>query len=99
MNDNIIPFDKGKKPPKETENPYGVQTFTFNIDDTFFRLDKELMEKMFSDSLLQDVQLDQISDELFELQLLVEDNPEIAQFVCSHISKFTENMRQRLAKK
>jgi uncharacterized coiled-coil protein SlyX len=63
-----------------------------------FSFSPEGLDRLVEDMVMQDVQLDQLSEACVELQCLVEENPELAQFVVQNIKKLTESMRERLQK-
>ena len=90
--DNVVEF-KSKKPPQED---CASVNYTFTVDGMEFSFSPEGLDRLVEDMVVQDVQLDQLSDACFELQCLVEENPELAQFVTKNVKKLTENMRKRL---
>lgn len=97
--DNIVEFKSKDKKSKIVDDNYTVDNVTINIDDIELSFTKESLDRLLNDMTTQDVQLNTLANDLFDLQLLVEKNPEIAQFVSSHIRKFTKNMAEKLSKK
>jgi hypothetical protein len=93
--DNVVEF-KSKKDLKNTD--YHLDEINFNMEDLgiSFSFSEEVMERIFSDVVMQDTQLNDLSNDIFELQILCEENPEIAQFVSAHVRKFTEFMKKKL---
>ena len=95
--DNVVEF----KPKKEIKSDdYQMDELNFNMEDLgiSFSFSEEALNRIFSDVVMQDTQLNDLSNELFELQYLCEENPELAQFVSAHIRKFTDYMKEKLKK-
>lgn len=90
--DNIVEF----KPKKTVTEDCANVNYTFTVDGMEFSFSPEGLDRLVEDMVVQDVQLDQLADACFELQCLVEENPELAQFVTKNVKKLTENMRKRL---
>jgi hypothetical protein len=93
-NDNILEFK-----PKQTKQPVedcANVNYTFTVDGMEFSFTPEGLDRMVEDMVMQDVQLDQLADACFELQCLVEENPELAQFVTKNLKNLTKNMQNRL---
>ena len=89
---NIVEF----KPKNTIQEDCANVNYTFTVDGMEFSFSPEGLDRLVEDMVVQDIQLDQLADACFELQYLVEENPEIAQFVTKNIKKLTENMRKRL---
>lgn len=94
--DKIVEFKPKNKKPKANKNPYDIDSITVSMDDVGLKFTKEALDRLLSDMTAQDAQLNTLANDLFELQLLVEKHPEIAQFVSAHIKKLTESMKDRL---
>ena len=92
--DNVVEF-KPKTPPQDD---CATVNYTFTVDGMEFSFSPEGLDRLVEDMVMQDVQLDQLSEACVELQCLVEENPELAQFVVQNIKKLTESMRERLQK-
>jgi|SRR6056300_792725 len=97
-NNNVVEF---KRPQKQTfeQDCYNLDNLTFSMEEFGISFTKEALDKIFEDMVVQDIQADQIAEACFDLQLLVEANPEIAQYVLAHLKKFTQSMQNRLTTK
>lgn len=95
-NDNVIPFTPRETKQPETDPNCAEINYTFTVDGMEFSFDANGLDMLISDMIVQDTQLDQLADACFDLQCLVEENPEIAQFVTKNIKKITESMKKRL---
>jgi hypothetical protein len=96
--DNVIPFKpKAKETPVESNSGNSSNlNYTFSVDGMEFSFSPEGLDQLVSDMVVQDTQLDALADACFDLQCLVEEYPEIAQFVTKNVIKMTENMQKRL---
>ena len=93
--DNIIPFPENKKKLSPDEHMSLWLGGTPNLTDPNFVLTIADMLDSTEDTEIER-QLDYLSDICFDLQLLVAENPEVAQFVIAHIKKLTKSMEDRL---
>lgn len=100
--DNIIPFTKKATNKTDTYKADDIR-FTFDsisFDDVNLHIPETLLHDIINsfpnidDELLQD----QLADELFTLQLLIDSHPELAQFTIAHIKKFTQNLVKNIKK-
>ena len=92
---NIIPFPNAKKELSNDEHMNLWLGGTPDLTDPNFALTIADMLSS-ADDIELDRQLDELSDCCFDLQLLVANNPEIAQFVIAHIKKLIKSMEDRL---
>lgn len=96
MSDNIIEFPSKENTQNVDDCAY-IETFTFNIEGyEISEWDVESMNKLFSDMVTKDFELDRLSDACFDLQLLCDQHPEIVDFVTANIRRLTESMSKKL---
>jgi len=100
---NIIEFPKKSNKNQNTdwlaELSYDLNNLTISFDENGDVLNWD--SEAFWDNLPQfgnESQLDELAELCFELQILVADNPESAQFIIKNMKKITENMKKRLTK-
>ncbi len=104
--DNIVQFPGNSKTPEEPEKKENDQLFqwgdisvTINWDDIaadLADLDLNLNTWYTDDAIVKDTQFNNLAAKLNELYDLVEDNPELIQFVEKYISTYTENLKRKL---
>ena len=93
--DNIIPFPENKKKLSPDDHLNIWLGGTPDLADPNFALTIADMLNSAEDTEIER-QLDDLSDACFDLQVLVADNPEVAQFVIAHLKKLTKSMEDRL---
>lgn len=104
--DNIIPFPGNSEPPEEPEKKENDQIFqwgdisvTINWGDIaadLEELDLKLNTWLADDVAVKDTQFNNLAAKLNELYALVEDNPELIQFVEKYITAYTDNLKRKL---
>ena len=99
--DNIIQFP-GRKPTDSDQDDHVDSEWKYELQNMITISWDDLEEVVFSpdwglgEDIIQDSQISDFRDSLVDLLVLVQANPELAQFAQKHIDTYTENLRKNL---